>query len=76
MIDNELGDAQFIIHNSQFTISNLVGNEMVRVFDALGRMVISKNANGNSLEVKLGARGIYTVQLQKGTSITTKKVIF
>ncbi|MEI8087672.1 MAG: T9SS type A sorting domain-containing protein, partial [Paludibacter sp.] len=77
----EIGtNAQFIITpiaiGAQLIINNLVGNEVVRVFDALGRMVISKTANGSSLEIKLGARGIYTVQVQSGSTISTRKVIF
>jgi len=54
----------------------LAGNEKVCVFDALGRMITNKTANSNSLEIKLNARGIYTVQLQNGSTYSTRKVIF
>jgi hypothetical protein len=54
----------------------LAGNTSVRISDALGRMVVSKDATSNMMEIKLNARGIYTVQLQNGTSISTRKVIF
>jgi hypothetical protein len=75
-IGNELGEAQLIISNSKLIINNLSASTTVRVFDALGRMMICKNANNSSMEIKLSVQGIYTVQLQKGTTLTTRKVIF
>jgi len=67
---------QLSIVNCQLSIKNLSDNATVRVYDALGRMVVSKNANSNLMQIKLNARGIYTVQLQSGTTISTRKVIF
>ena len=80
VIGSELGENHLIITplaiGIKLTVSNLADNSTVRVFDALGRMVISKNATSNTLEIKLNTKGIYTVQLQNGTTITTRKVIF
>ena len=76
VMDTDVDAPKLSIINYQLSINNLAGNETVRVYDALGRMVISKNAISNVMEIKLNARGIYTVQLQSGTSISTRKVIF
>jgi len=70
------GDIKLSIANSQLLLTDLTVNSTIRVFDALGRMVASKIATSNALEISLKAKGIYTVQLQKGTSISTQKVIF
>ncbi|MEI7503069.1 MAG: T9SS type A sorting domain-containing protein, partial [Paludibacter sp.] len=76
VIGNEKDETQFIINNSQLTIRNLARNTTVRVYDALGRMIIRNNAASNTIEIKLNVRGVYTVQLQSGTTISNRKVIF
>jgi len=80
VIGNENGEAQISITpiaiGAKLIINNLANNTTVRVYDALGRMMINKNAIGNTLEIKLNARGVYTVHFQSGTIISTRKVIF
>ncbi|MEI8204257.1 MAG: T9SS type A sorting domain-containing protein, partial [Bacteroidota bacterium] len=76
VIDAEVDAPKLSIINYQLLIESLSPNSTVRVYDALGRMVVSKNATSNVMEIKLNARGIYTVQLQNGTNISTRKVIF
>ncbi|MEI8086389.1 MAG: T9SS type A sorting domain-containing protein [Paludibacter sp.] len=73
--DNNFGEAVFSIVNGKLTITNLTANTSVRVFDAIGRMVANKTANRNTLELKLNASGMYTIQLQNGANSWTKKVI-
>ena len=73
---NQKGEVGVLIVNGGLVLTNISPSTMVRVYDALGRMIFSKNATSNSMEVKLGEKGIYTVQLQSGTTITTRKVIF
>ncbi|MEI8087271.1 MAG: T9SS type A sorting domain-containing protein, partial [Paludibacter sp.] len=75
-IGNNLDAPKLSIVNCQLSIENLSPNSSVRVYDALGRMLVSKTANSNMMEIKLGARGIYTVLLQNGTTISTRKIIF
>jgi hypothetical protein len=74
--ENDANSALISIVDGRLVLANVANNTTVRVYDALGRMMISKNANSNTLEIKLNARGIYTVQLQNGGSITSRKVIF
>ncbi|MEI8086277.1 MAG: T9SS type A sorting domain-containing protein [Paludibacter sp.] len=80
VFNNEIGETQFMItpiaFGAKLIINNLASNATVRVYDALGRMVVSKNTSSNVLEIKLNAKGIYTVQLQSGSTISTRKVIF
>ena len=76
LVGNELTDIGISIVNGKLLMINVLPSTMVRVYDALGRMLISKNATSNTMEIKLNARGIYTIQLQSGLTITTRKVIF
>ncbi|MEI7502905.1 MAG: YDG domain-containing protein, partial [Paludibacter sp.] len=76
VLGNDLGETQMTISNSKLLINNLNANSTVRVYDSLGRMIVSKDANSNMMEIKLNVRGIYTVQLHKGTTISTRKIIF
>jgi hypothetical protein len=73
---NNLNGVGMLMVNGNLTILNISPLSTVRVFDALGRMVISKTATSNVMDIKLNTRGIYTVQIQNGTSISTRKVIF
>ncbi|MEI8086876.1 MAG: MBG domain-containing protein, partial [Paludibacter sp.] len=80
LTSNELGETQFMITpiaiGAKLMINNLNTNAIVRVYDALGRMLVSKNVTSNVMEIKLNARGIYTVQMQNGATISSRKVIF
>ena len=76
ILDNEKSEFNISMLNSKLLIKNILPSTMVRVFDALGRIVINKTANSNLIEIKLTARGIYTVQLQNGTTFSIRKVIF
>ena len=73
---NGLNTVGMSIVNGNLTMVNILPLSTVRVFDGLGRKVVNKIANGSVMEIKLNARGIYTIQLQSGTSIFTRKIIF
>ncbi|MEI8085040.1 MAG: LamG-like jellyroll fold domain-containing protein [Paludibacter sp.] len=60
---------------AKLIINNLDGIANVRVYDAIGRMVVNKTATGNTMEIKLNAVGVYTVQIQCGEKSWTKKII-
>ena len=76
LLDNVDGNIGMSIVNGGLVLMNLSPSTTVRVYDAIGRMVANKTANSDMMEIKLNARGIYTVQLQNGTNISTRKVIF
>ena len=75
VVETEKGGPQIAINNYKLIINNLVGNSSVRVYDAIGRMLVSKTTGNASIEIKVAASGIYTVQLQSGNKSWTKKVV-
>jgi hypothetical protein len=74
-IETASSEPQLMSNNSKLIINNLSNNTNVRVFDAIGRMIISKKANSNTMEIKVASAGLYTIQLQLGEQNWTKKVI-
>jgi VCBS repeat-containing protein len=62
------------IINSKLRINNLNNGSIVRVYDALGRMVANKVGNNSTLEVELSTNGIYTVQMENGEKSWVKKI--
>ncbi|MEI7503267.1 MAG: T9SS type A sorting domain-containing protein, partial [Paludibacter sp.] len=75
LIGNELDELGISMINDGLVLANLSPSTTVRVYDALGRLVVSKTANSNVMEIKLNAKGIYTIQLQSGTKSWTRKVV-
>ena len=73
-INNEL--AEVSVSNGKLSVSNLMSNTSVRVYDAIGRMVVNKMVKDNMLEIPLKTKGVYTIQLQSGKQCLTSKVIF
>ena len=74
--ENEVSEQyKLSVIDSKLVIGNLKPETVVRVCDVLGRMVVNKTANSNSMEVKLNAHGVYILQLQVGTEISTRKFI-
>lgn len=68
---NDLNKVGMSVVNGNLTIENIIPLTTVRIFDALGRMVISKTANSKVLETKLPAKGVYVVKVGE----SAKKVI-
>ncbi|MEI8085791.1 MAG: choice-of-anchor Q domain-containing protein [Paludibacter sp.] len=61
--------------NDKLLLLNLSPSTTIRICDAIGRMVVNKTINNTAFEIKLNAKGIYTVQLQNETKTSTRKVI-
>ena len=74
-IENETDGPTVLINNLELIINNLNGKTNVRVFDAIGRMVVSKTTNNSSIEIPLSAQGIYTVQMESGAKSWVRKVV-
>jgi len=64
----------FSVVNSTLILNNITSKTSVRVFDAIGKLVCNKKANGSSMEIKLPAKGFYTVQLENNTGSKTIKI--
>ncbi|MEI7501675.1 MAG: T9SS type A sorting domain-containing protein [Paludibacter sp.] len=56
-------------------INNLVGSTVVRVYDAIGRMFVSKTTGNESIEIVVPVTGVYTIQLQSGNKSWVRKVV-
>jgi hypothetical protein len=76
VIETGADEPKLSIVNGRLSISNISGSTTVRVFDAIGRMVINKTLSNNSLEIKLTVKGMYTVQIEAGGKSWVKKVVF
>jgi hypothetical protein len=75
LISSKLDESQLIVNDSKLVFTNLNADATVRVYDALGRIVANKAVKSNNLEIKLGVKGLYSIQVQSGTKIWTKKVV-
>lgn len=62
--------------SDQFTVSG-TGIETVKVYDAIGNLVVSEIMTGTQLIVNTSAfnNGLYLVQVSNGTSIETKTIL-
>jgi hypothetical protein len=61
--------------NGKLMLNNNAGTTTIRVFDAIGRIIANKTTNNNSLEIPLVAKGMYTIQVESGAKIWTKKIV-
>lgn len=65
------------IESKQLVIGNLKPDNQTEIiiYDAIGRIVCRKSASSNTMEVSLPTFGIYSVQIQSGDKIWSKKII-
>jgi hypothetical protein len=75
-IDTEVGGPSISINNYKLIINNLSGRNVVKVYDAIGRMLITDTAFDSTFEMVLEAEGVYTIQIQSGLNSWTKKVVY
>ncbi len=61
---------------NRLIIGNISENATIRVFDIVGKMVANKTSNGNTIEINLNTKGIYTVMVSNGISTKAVKVIY
>jgi large repetitive protein len=73
IIQTDKGGPTIQTNNSRLTISNLDIKATVRLYDAIGRMIVNKLINNNRLEIQLSAKGMYTIQIESGVNGWTKK---
>jgi hypothetical protein len=71
LINNSEGESGISIVNGKLLIVNLKQSTVIRVYDATGRLVITKTANNSSMEIPLSVVGLYTVQI----GLQTRKII-
>ena len=61
--------------DGKLLLGNLNGATNVRVYDAIGRMIVDKVANTNLFEIPINVGGVYTIQLDAGTRNWVKKYV-
>ncbi|MEI7504768.1 MAG: T9SS type A sorting domain-containing protein, partial [Paludibacter sp.] len=75
VVETDTNSPTIIGVNGKLSLSNLVGNNTIRVYDAIGRMIVSKETSNTSMEMQVPIPGMYTIQIISGTKSWTKKVI-
>lgn len=66
----------FIDTEGRVAFENNQNNAQLMVFDLSGRMLINEKLDGNRSQKTLNQKGIYIVKLQKGNSVSTKKLFY
>ena len=61
--------------NGKILVSNINEFSSIRVFDAVGRMIVTKEANNGSTEIQISKSGIYAVQIESASKSWTKKLV-
>ncbi len=59
----------------KLVLSGVSGNTVVRIYDAIGRMVVSKTVSDNITEIPFAVTGVYVIHLQTGEKTQTYKLI-
>jgi hypothetical protein len=75
IVENEEGCPTVLINNYKLQINNLNGKTAVRVYDAIGRMVVSKTTGNSTVEIPVNVAGMYTVQMEVGAMSWVRKVV-
>lgn len=70
------GDKPYaFVLNSKLTISNLTANSTIRLYDAIGKLILTTASNGNSTyETALKSAGMYVVQIGSNTGSWSYKL--
>ena len=63
------------VMNGKVLVSNINEFSSIRVFDTIGRMIVTKEANNGSMEIQISKSGIYAVQIESAAKSWTKKLV-
>ncbi len=74
-IETEVGGPSIVLADSKLIINNLSGRNVVRVYDAVGRILTTDTAYDSTFEIALTVEGVYTIQIKNGLNSWTKKVV-
>jgi hypothetical protein len=72
---NEMGEPTVTGMKTKLLVNNLSGENNILVYDAIGRIVVSKHTVNSSEEIPILAKGMYTVQIKTSTKTWTKKTV-
>jgi predicted RNA-binding protein with TRAM domain len=74
-LETATGEPQITIKNLKLIINDLSVNSTVRVFDALGRLIVNKKTNNSSMEIPIPIRGMYIIHIDSDTKSWTRKIV-
>lgn len=75
IIETGSNNPNILIKNGSLQINNLTEKATVKVYDAIGHLLLNKKLESSSYELPLNVNGIYTVKVEMGPKTLTKKVI-
>ena len=75
VLETETNGPKLTVNDSKLKIENLSGKTVAYLYDTTGRVVGNKTTENESIEIQLPALGMYTVQLQWGGKMWTKKIV-
>jgi len=74
LINSQFNKPDILVANGNIKIDNLTTQSTIRVYDATGRLLATRVANSNSMEMPLSFKGMYIVQIQLGINHWTCKI--
>ena len=63
------------ISNGQIILTGVDANATIQVIDALGRIIVSRNAGGQSISTMGMTAGVYVLRLIEGNETRTQKIV-
>jgi hypothetical protein len=72
-IENKAGKPAISVLKGQLLIQNVSGQ--VKVYDAVGHLLVEKQSESNSINIPLKVAGVYTVKIGVGLKIWTEKIV-
>jgi hypothetical protein len=75
LFGNDFTETGISIVNGKLTLANMSPSSTVRVYDAIGHMVINKIAIGNTMEIKVPVDGFYSINILNDNRSWSIKVL-
>lgn len=75
-LKNDLNGPNIKIKNGLVELNNLSEKSAIKVYDAVGHVLIAKDLESSKFEILLNVRGLYTIKIVTGNKTWTKKIIF
>ena len=72
----KVGAPTIITMQTKMLVSNLVGENNILVYDAIGKVIFSKHTVNSSLEIPISVSGMYTVKIESSKKMWTLKTVF
>ena len=74
-VETVLGEPNISMVNGKFVLDNINGKATVKIYDAIGHLLIDKVAKSSSMEIPINLLGLYIVKIEMGNRSWTKKTV-